>query len=48
MSPTKDFWNAAGVALVIFAICLGVGSCGALLNATGGCPDTHSTHGEEK
>lgn len=27
MQPTKEFWDSAGIALVIFALCLGVGSC---------------------
>lgn len=25
--PTEEFWGYAGFALVIFAICVGIGSC---------------------
>ncbi len=30
--PTQNFWNAAGFALVIFALLVGMGACGALWN----------------
>lgn len=30
--PTEDFWQGAGIALVIFSLCLGVGSCSLLAN----------------
>jgi len=30
MKPTEDFWHMAGMSLVILAILLGMGSCGAL------------------
>ena len=28
--PTGEFWGAAGMALVIFAVLFGMGACGAL------------------
>lgn len=44
---TDDFWDRAGIALVILAILLGMGSCGALLNASDRCqpPNTGGEHG---
>lgn len=33
--PTRDFWAMAGVALLIFALCLGVGACTFLMGTAG-------------
>lgn len=33
MNPTGDFWDKAGVALVLFALAMGMGSCSFLVDA---------------
>lgn len=30
-APTEEFWQMAGIGLMVFLICLGLGSCTALV-----------------
>lgn len=43
MKPTEDFWDAAGKALVIFALLFGMGACGAMWNLGSGTANADTT-----